>query len=782
MIETERMPVKDGAGGTTSMVHQIDGASDPPTKDSAVAVAVPMSTQAPSSTSRVNSKSLIWFCIGIVVLILIIVLAVALTQAPVIVDPRPPPATSDFSTGVSLVTSYAIETKVRSRLARTKITMEVANALDCSSIHVISLQLPLDTRITSVNTIADDGCTSTGDVQEIEEARENFIEAASNGLPVAYVEAQDSSTHSLQVAIPPLGTSNVELVVEQLLKQRLDEVTFEIPLAPNEKVDSVVFDLMVEDTSGQPVDFHVDLNVPGLHEPSGEYFDSSNKTSLSEPIHLDVPDARQHNLPQVIRGKYNPGKLPENGLLYTDGRCFEHFFHPTSLTPMPRNFVFLIDESSSMQYSSKMESAKEALSTFIDSLKAEDTFTIQTFGNKGTEKLWGSGPGIEEEKKSAKQFVNSITPSSWDTNLHEAFLEGLLRAKHDAQVSDDNVATIMVVLSNGYASRGETDRTKIAEHIYELNEEGTVKIFSLGFQGSADMQLLDAIALMNGGVSAPLLQGQDGFAEQITNFLDSELGSVLMSDVNVQYSTDSSKETSVFGETQNTFPLLADGYEVVIRGLVAKSDEEKILSTVTSASTLQGIKSWELSAEPDGTGTVKSSLCFQSYAHDRITQLLRLYDASDFLGNDLTKRLVTLSKKDCNEEEFAKCIRAEALALATEANVVAKGLTAMVTVDDDKCMKLDEEAEVCIDGTTPDGRQPPRDENNYDYAYDQADSDHSSYGLQAKSESGYPSHDSAGGHSYSDRSYYSGASALHHRFLPLVVLLFGWFLAAAHAV
>ena len=50
------------------------------------------------------------------------------------------------------------------------------------------------------------------------------------------------------------------------------------------------------------------------------------------------------SLPKVIRGNYKPGQLPEDGLLYTDGRCFEHYFHPASLDPMPRNFLFLIEQ------------------------------------------------------------------------------------------------------------------------------------------------------------------------------------------------------------------------------------------------------------------------------------------------------------------------------------------------------------------------------------------------------------------------------------------------------
>ena len=71
--------------------------------------------------------------------------------------------------------------------------------------------------------------------------------------------------------------------------------------------------------------------------------------------------------------------------------------------------------------------------------------------------------------------------TQWSCNLHEALLEGLLRAKRDAQDDKDHgVVTLMVVISNSWASTGNTNRTKIAGDVWKLNEEGSVKIFSLG--------------------------------------------------------------------------------------------------------------------------------------------------------------------------------------------------------------------------------------------------------------------------------------------------------------
>jgi len=650
----------------------------------------------------------------LVVVILVIVLAFIFTKDS---KPESQQWSVGYSTGVSLITSYAIDAKVRSRLATTELTMEVANALNCSSVHVVTLQLPFNTRVTSLQTMADDGCTSIGEIQELKEAQETFEEQVAQGLPGAYVEVEDAFTYSLQVSIPPLGVTKVNLVVEQILQQQLGEVLFQIPLIPNEEVDKVVLDLSVQDLNGDPSEFIIELEtVEDLLE------NSSNTTTMdgskgdvfaTEAIHLDIPDARQYNLPRVVRGRYKPGLLPESGLLYADNRCFEHYFVPDSSESMPRNIFFLLDTSRSMNYNDKLIQAKEALVSLIDTMTPQDTFAIQTFGRQGTEDLWGAAPATQGEKEDAKKFLRSFNATSSRTNLNEALLEGLLRAKNKAETSleeeNSDSVTILFLISDGYASAGETSRSKIANHVYELNKEGKVKIFSMGFQNSADMELLDAIAIMNGGVSAPILAGQSiDFTSQIVDFFSSQFGKVLLSDVNVDVNAGN---TRVFGETQQTFSLLSSGYEVAVRGLldVADSQDDNLeLRAVTSAATLQGINEWEaftLVQSPNNNDPSKASLCFQSYAHARVTQLMRLYEASKFIDHHIILELVTLANpEDCDEEKKVDCIKAEALALALEANLVAKGLTAMVTIEhENTCKKTAEITETCLDGTTPGG-------------------------------------------------------------------------------
>jgi hypothetical protein len=544
-------------------------------------------------------------------------------------------------------------------------------------------------------TISDETCTTHGQAQKLEDARETFLQTAAQGLPGAYIEAQDSFTYNLQVAIPPLGITHVEVVLEQLLKQRLGEVMFEIPFAPNEKVDQIVLDLTVEDIVHQEngTVFNLDLGPDIAFEPSTSRY------------HLDIPDARQYALPSVLRGRYNPVEIPANGVLYTDGKCFEHFFHPSSLEPMKRNFVFVLDVSDSMSRSdSKLDDAKVALNGFIDTLRPEDTFAIQTFASLGTQNFWGSAFATDDEKVLAKEFINNLRTHSQRTNLHQAFLEGLLRAKpRKEDDSSDDTVTILMLVSDGRATTGETNRTQIAEDVYKLNREGTVKIFSLGFQGNADMELLDAIAIMNGGVSATILHGGDDFASQMQSFFESEFGTVLLSDVSIGFKGD----VSTHGETQNTFPLLAEGYEIVVRGLLDEDEVQELTSgflrAVTTASMAEGTHEWWTATAVESLPTSESmnSLCFQSYAHSRITQLLRLREAAKFAGDDLIADLVSLS--EICTTNLTYCMKEEALSLALDANVVVKGLTAMVTIDTEGCLSFEGETEICREGSTSDG-------------------------------------------------------------------------------
>lgn len=663
-----------------------------------------------SGNSGGNRKNFILAigCLALVALVVVLVVALSGESEEEVV---PPVSVSvDFATGVSLITYYHINATISQRLARSVVTMEVANALDCTSVHSVTLQLPPDARVAALRTIADDGCTTRGEVQALEKARETFAEQAAAGLPSAYVEARDGTTYSLQVSLPPLGTTHVELVTEELLRQKVGEVKFQLPFVPNEKVDQVSLDITILDANNVGMDGFVEVNSTGtIVSDAGPSFELDLGSHIAlgtvvSPYKLDIPDAREHALPTLMRGGYKPDALPNQGVLDRDGGCFEYTFLPSLAESKSKNIFFLLDISRS-DYNF-LDNARVALKEAIDLLTPQDTFTIQAFDSNPTAYLWGSAFATDLEKEEAKKFLDELSIGRYSTNLHAALLEGLVRSKSDAE--DDlsrGVVTLMVVLSNSWALSGATNRTKIASDVWKLNKQGHVKIFSIG-SPSADHQLLNAIATTNGGVTTSVEQGTPRrgngiYSSQISSFFESEFGNILLSDVIMTFEVEDG--ASIYGETPKLFPVLSGGTEVVVRGLLNHTSSARILRATTKAVSPNGQQSWFTDAVADpfvATLGETRSRCFQSYAHSRITQLMRLRDVAVLLGDGVVEPILTLTQP-CDREttSFADCIKAEAISLSLKAQVVTTGLTGLVTIDDEMCVAIKEGAEICLDGT-----------------------------------------------------------------------------------
>eukprot|EP00977_Amphora_coffeiformis_P005130 scaffold1081_cov136-Amphora_coffeaeformis.AAC.2 len=140
--------------------------------------------------------------------------------------PRPDDS-NDFTAGTFSVTYYAVNATINSRLARTIITFDVSNALDCTSIQGLTLQLPQGARVATFDLLnMEKECSVQGEVMKIEQAREGFMPDAAAGLPAVYVEERGSFSYSVQITMVPFGKTRAEIVVEQILLQKVGEVEF----------------------------------------------------------------------------------------------------------------------------------------------------------------------------------------------------------------------------------------------------------------------------------------------------------------------------------------------------------------------------------------------------------------------------------------------------------------------------------------------------------------------------------------------------------------------------
>jgi len=598
-----------------------------------------------------------------------------------------------------VLSSYHVSTKVNSRLLTTSIDMTFENSEDCSSIYTLTLQLPRNGRVTDLTMNLSNGCQQQSQVKNLNDAVSDFKELSSEGKAAAILTAWDMSNYQLEVSIPPSGITNVTLKYQELLFQKLNKVSFQVPMFPGIDVDDLQVDVSVEDDVGGVLGFETEL------QDTDKFLFEKPIISMNEnkaAMHYEKTGVTQQNsIPTLIHAHFQPGLPPENSIFSSDGRCFTHIFNPTNflshknIDSMARKIVFVIDVSGSMS-GKKLTDAKASFAMMIQNLNERDVFVIQAFSNLGTERKWGPKPADSQNKANAMRFVDDLETIS-STNLNDAFLDGI------DNVSDvpETVVPIIVMLTDGRGNSGARD---IAKNVRDKNEASRVKIFSLAFGNDADINLLLAIAIQNGGHAVRIYEGFGDASDQMELYYQQELGSILASDLSVTYKfgdDDNGVRDVISDYTVSSFPILATGSEIVVRGNLMDSWSDAgstssghILKSSVSATSSIGLMEWSTDhlILPDNRVSFD---CRQSLAQARIMEILEYRDAEQSIGDDLLMGSTIMNPLMKNLSDTSS-FEEEAQKIALEASLVWPGLTALVTIESSNCQQ--NKSNVCYVG------------------------------------------------------------------------------------
>lgn len=409
-------------------------------------------------------------------------------------------------------------------------------------------------------------------------------------------------------------------------------------------------------------------------------------------------------LPRIVEGYFDAGSLPENGILYRDVNCFVHTLNPGNFLSqgedhVPRNIVFVIDVSGSMQ-GQRLEDAKKAFNRMIQFMNADEFLSVQTFSNVGTEALWGPALATSKAKNEAQRFVSKLVTIGF-THLSGAFEDALVTAKSKDPAS---FVPIIVLMTDGEPTSGETNRKAIARNVWNANRDGTVKIFGIAFGRSADLSLLLSVALQTGGRAIRVYEGYGDSDSQMQDFFASELGEVLLSDIHLSF-LGIDGPAPLLTETQSSFAVLSRGSELVVRGVIDLDSMGSTVRALATANSREGQISWAFEAEIDSLhqkGDTEDefvrSHCHQSFAHARIAELMTYNEAANVLDRDLLDYVPSLADLCGPSENIHKCLHDAALELAIRYQVMWPGLTAMVTIENDICRDSMTPIDVCWEG------------------------------------------------------------------------------------
>lgn len=154
----------------------------------------------------------------------------------------------------------------------------------------------------------------------------------------------------------------------------------------------------------------------------------------------------------------------------------------------PVNIAFVLDRSGSMAGRNKLGVAKAGVLEAIDRLSSRDRFSVVTYDDD-VQILFASARATPEARRTAADALRPVQPGN-STNLSGGWLRGA------EQVAEHLVPTgvnRVILLTDGLANVGITDRDELAKHAWQLWTRG-VSTSTIGVGEDFDERLLQAMA------------------------------------------------------------------------------------------------------------------------------------------------------------------------------------------------------------------------------------------------------------------------------------------------
>uniref|UniRef100_I3KAS9 Inter-alpha-trypsin inhibitor heavy chain 3 n=1 Tax=Oreochromis niloticus TaxID=8128 RepID=I3KAS9_ORENI len=473
-----------------------------------------------------------------------------------------------------LRSGFHINSTVTSRYATTVITSRVANRMDESKEIEFHVRLPKNAFISKFRMFID-GQVYDGVVKAKEQAQQQYTEAVSRGESAGLVSSVGRTLEEFKTSVTVAAHKKVtfELTYEELMKRTHGKYELQIHARPMQPVRDFKVDVHIHEEAGISfIDVKGGLSTKALAN-------AITKTHADKQAWVYFyPTVDQQKMCDSCGDQGMNGDLVivydvnrDNGLGHikkSDG-YFVHHFAPSDLPRIPKNVVFVIDQSGSM-YGRKIEQTRIALVHILNDLAEDDHFGLITFDDR---------------------------ISYWKRELVQANRKNLESAKN-----------FTLLLLHFRVTNLENIQSNVRQAI-----AGKFPLYCLGFGFDVNFNFLEKMSLQNNGVARRIYEDSDADL-QLKGFYE-EVATPLLTDVTMIY-------VGGTNLTQTYFSHYYNGSEIVVAGEITDNNIETFTPQVVAISSNRRIIFSNPNETVESTGTVSDDRIQRVWAYLTVKQLL----------------------------------------------------------------------------------------------------------------------------------------------------------------
>jgi Ca-activated chloride channel family protein len=215
-----------------------------------------------------------------------------------------------------------------------------------------------------------------------------------------------------------------------------------------------------------------------------------------------------------------------------------------------RDLVAVIDVSGSMS-GEKMQQAKTALIQLLGSLREGDRFRLVAFSGGVRRYAQGWTSATTDGRRDAATWIRSLDAEG-GTNIAGALSEAFSESPAEQALG------VVVFLTDGQASAGETDPERIAERAEQ--GRGRFRVFSFGIGDDVNTYLLDRLTERARGTTEYVRPGEN--IERAVGSLAAKVASPVLTDVTIS----AGSGVELYDVQPGNLPDLFAGDEMVVFG------------------------------------------------------------------------------------------------------------------------------------------------------------------------------------------------------------------------